>query len=209
MTLTAILASAILMGASAEPIPATTQPVTDPMGVVPNLAFQHIDPVIRDFDNSVEYVTISGVQVMRIESRGRVVLLIPNSCSLNGCAGLRLLAGVNETASPEAINQFNATTPIARAYLNADGKVEMMHYMVGDYGVTRGSLIVNIGAFFAGMDKWTEEYSRGVLVQSVDFEPLMEGEAVAENHISREVLDLLWQDPSLHNQSASSDEVAR
>ncbi|WP_370338578.1 YbjN domain-containing protein [Parvularcula marina] len=197
---------AILVSAAAGLLGAAfAQPVTDPTGVVPNLSFENIEPVIRSFDESITMVNQNGVRLIRIESRGRVVLLQENGCTRGGCAGLMIFAGFDETTDLETINQYNATTPSQRALLDQDGRVVLLHYVIGDFGVTRGSLIVNIGAFFAGIDKWQEEFSRGVLVKSVKFDPLLDENAVAESHISREVLDLLWEDPSLYNQAKTQE----
>ncbi|MEM9234302.1 MAG: YbjN domain-containing protein, partial [Pseudomonadota bacterium] len=104
----------------------------------------------------------------------------------------------------ETINRFNAETPVARAYLNPNGQVELMHYMIADYGITSGSLMVNIGAFMSAIDKWSGEYSSGNLSNTVSFRPLIADEST-DQHLSQDAMTAMWSDATLINGAAGND----
>lgn len=166
LTMIATAMTAISSAALAQPA------VSDPSTVLPHVGFSSIEAVIRAVDPTVSYSGEGQNRKMLLSAGDIDVQLSQNACNQMGtCAGLILMSHLNETGSLDMINKFNATTPAARAFINDQGKVTLMHYIIGDFGVTKGSLVVNIGAFFSSVDKWNRGYSEQNLGNVVTFEP--------------------------------------
>lgn len=194
----AVSAAALLSSAIAQPN------YDDPMAVMPHLGLSQIEPFIKAVDPNAEIIQFGPAKALRLEDGGNIVLLISNACNQTGeCAGLVMLSLFQETPAAEKINAFNADTPVARAFIEPNsGNLNIFSYLIGDFGVTQGSLIMHIASFFGAVSKWQDEYSSNNLANTIAFEPLVEGaESLSFNqsHISQELLEEIWANETVVN----------
>ena len=200
--------------ATSAALPASAQNAAalgNPTELVPHLGYSAIDPVIRSVDPSISYRDFRGQKVLRIASNGFVIAAIPNGCDDQGkCPGLILMSVFEDGASAAAYTEYNASTPSARVFQNSDGSTTLFHYIIGDFGVTKGSLLVNIVAFFGSAQKWSQSTSSPDLSNTVSFEPLTgttDAEtAFGEIHLSQDLMEDMLADPSMH--TTASDTAA-
>lgn len=122
--------------------------------VLPNFNAGPLVATLQQANLNPEIQTISGSEVLVLNSGNQKILLRPRVCN-PGCAGLLMYSVMGGGASPSAITTYNANTPPTKAF-QANGNVFLMRYLIADYGVTKGSLLVNIGVFDNTVAKWTE-----------------------------------------------------
>lgn len=198
-------AAAISIGFAATASAQSGAPVSNPTGLVPTLTLETVQPVLNEVGFSTNIATLSnGGRLMEVRYGNRLILLESQACaSSSSCAGLAMYAILTGSTSLSQVNAFNQVSKPARATIS-DGVLMLDRYLIGDYGVTRGSFIVDIAVFVSMIDQW---YAfSGSMATSVDYEPLIADDtakianemspAQAETHqgeIDPAVLDYLRQ----------------
>ena len=196
-------------------VPAKAQRLVDnPGGVLPGVSFDQGEPVLRDAGMSTQRRVIDGTPVLVVQANGRILNLQNRACSLQGeCGGLWMFAFLDDSAPLSTMSRFNQVSKPARANL-LDGKVVLDRYLIADYGITRGSLVVNVGVFAASVDQWFAFNEASGPQQRVSFDPIMAppsqglsqpmaGTVNSFDHETTELLGKLLRNGSLANSAAA------
>jgi hypothetical protein len=135
--------------------------VPNPTGSVSNLALETVGPVLRDAGLNITANFSGKAELMLAEMGGRNVILAEEACTApTKCAGLMIIALINDQAGADVVNEFNSRQKPARATSMQEG-VMLDHYLMADYGTTRGTLVVNIGVMMAMIDGWFQYRQNG------------------------------------------------
>lgn len=165
------------------PALALTQPSTDidQQRIIETLSFGDILPVLQRYGVNYQVGDMGGRPVAKAYMGGTEVTLVPNVCTADHrCAGLSLYAFSPMAGTTAVMTDFNRTTPVARVTPGPDGGAMLYHYVIGDHGVTQGSLMVNLRAFASSTQKWESVAGRGSS-RVVSFTPLVrDGPPVSE-----------------------------
>ncbi|MEO0399984.1 MAG: YbjN domain-containing protein [Pseudomonadota bacterium] len=125
-------------------------PVIDPNGVVENFNIQTIAPVLAELGIPYQRRNQNGYDILMadIGIEGVTAIFWPRVCGAtrDACAGLVMRAYYTGASNLELNNRFNLTTPPIAAMTDGSS-VFAQRYLIGNYGVTRGSLAVNIKVF--------------------------------------------------------------
>ncbi len=135
---------------------ASAQGLPNPNGVVPNVSFVAIQPVLDDLGATYTLQKRGDTDVLVVQAGNRTLLLRQNACSGYGnCAGLIMEAviGGGDLPPPQMVNYYNQLSYVSTAVLYNNALV-LERYLIADYGTTRGSLAVNIMAFTNGINEW-------------------------------------------------------
>lgn len=134
---------------------ASAQGIANPTGVVANVSFVAIQPLLSEIGATYSMQKIGDNDVLVVKAGPRTLLFRQAACSGYGnCAGLIMEAVINDQLPPEQmINYFNQLSNVSTAvrYNNA---LVLERYLIADYGITRGSLAVNIMAFTNSINDW-------------------------------------------------------
>lgn len=198
----ALLSVASLVGASTVGSVAAAQPqIANPNQVLPNVGFQYIVPVLQEAGFNVQQVNLDNQTVLRVQSGNSVVIMYRRACQQNAdCAGLWMLAFLNEGRPLPLLNRFNTVSKPARASI-LNGNVVLDRYLIADYGVTKGSFLVNVGVFFSMIDQW-RQFAQNEGPVAVSFEPLAAAatsSSVTSSHEEQDLFRNISYDPSLWN----------
>ncbi len=173
--------------------------VANPTGVVPNLALSNIQPVLQEAGFGAQVQVIQGEQMLRVTYNDFVMYMSARACRADGnCAGLWMLAPLNDSASMTTINSFNQNSKPARATV-VGTQVLLDRYLIADYGITRGSFLVNTAVMFGMIEQWFE-FKASAQAQRVSFTPLIPeigapGDATSRDHEFGELVSNLLAAP--------------
>lgn len=154
--------------------PAAAQLVSEPRKLI-GLSYDEIEAVAEDSGWPVERVTEGGDTVLVVTIGGRRVVMWPRACdSDDRCGGLYIFSLIPSQSSSALTNGFNVQYNPARATLR-DGQVVLDRYVIGDFGITRGSLSIELQVQAKLIDDWWA-YSKAHKIRgtAVAFEPLFE-----------------------------------
>lgn len=125
----------------------------------------------RSFQND------DGTQGVAATISGRELVMIPTACDQRGtCKGLYTYALIPDDPEVIDLNSFNLAFNPARA-TTQDGILVLDNYLVGDYGVVRGSLAVHLKVQADLITAWWEfrqnmtSPGHSSTAQTVSFQP--------------------------------------
>ena len=128
--------------------------------VLPNLNVEMVQLVLDEagMDTEMLYSEDLGEYVL-VKHDGKKAVLINKACTDPGCYGLLAVAFVDGDPDAEEINEFNANVNSATLVRLDDGSLMIRRYLIGDYGVTRGSLEVDVRVLLDLIDTWNDWWS--------------------------------------------------
>jgi hypothetical protein len=173
LSATVAIAAAIGM-AAAQPLsnPAMgSGPVSNPAGLT-DLQLGSLAQVIRDAGLPVEQIEFGNSTGLGVTINNRKVALFPTACDTK-CNGLYILAPIPDQASAAQANGFNIRYNPARATIR-DGALVLDRYIIADYGMTRGGLIIELLVQADMINLWWDYKQSGPT--EVSFAPLFDGE---------------------------------
>ena len=130
--------------------------VSNPRGIVPSVSLSDVAPVLEEMGAQVEIGSGENAGAMLVRYQGRVLIFRERACRSAGvCYGLQMVAKITASTDFNTVNQFNTGSPPTRAVL-VGGDLFLDRYLIADFGITRGSLAVNVAVFTKGIDKWFE-----------------------------------------------------
>lgn len=133
--------------------PASAQMLSDRQTVIP-ITFEALETFLDDAGWRYERRIASGEDVIVAEIEKRTIILWPRACNQDGvCAGLLSFAVIGDLASAKEVNRFNNRFHAARATLR-EGRVIMDSYTYADFGVVRGSLLIELAVLAGLVDDW-------------------------------------------------------
>jgi hypothetical protein len=180
---------------------AAAQAISRPTELVPSVAFEDITPVLAELGWQTNVRAVNGQQLMEVRTPNAILVFRRRACTSEAsCAGLWMFAFMDDQESLGVINEFNQSSKPARATI-VNNKVVLDRYLIADYGITRGSLMVNVVTFASMVDVW-RNFTRQRGAVAVSFEPLLGGglpRTVGRSHDERDFLELVVGDPSLLN----------
>ncbi|MGV6819471.1 MAG: hypothetical protein ACWA5T_03115 [Parvularcula sp.] len=182
--------------------------INNASGIIPSVSLSDIEPVLKEVGFETEIKTINNESLMVVRALGKTLVMFPKACQPDGsCAGLWMFAYLNGTSSLEAVNSFNQVAKPARASM-VNNKVVLDRYLIADYGITRGSFIINVGVMAGMVDQWFQ-YSKIQGPVAVSFEPLIgpsdSESASSVGHKDLDMLRSLSVDAGLSNAPADAD----
>ena len=196
----AALAATVLAGIGA----ASAQMVSEPRELI-GFNFEDLETLAADAGWGSYRADDGTSEVLVITIDGRKLVLWPRACSSEGrCGGLYVFALVPFQASSALTNAFNVKFNPARATIR-DGQVVLDRYLIGDFGVVRGSLWIDLQAQAKMIDDWWEfaEDNR-VRATAVSFNPLL-AEKWPENETVSSHFDEIKLSPALLDQVAAGN----
>ena len=192
-------ATAFLTSAYAQ----TGAPVANPSGILRSLSFDDISPILTELGYTTEQVNQNGQTALVVRSAdGRTMLFKETVCRQPGtCAGLWMIAIINDTASTDMVNNFNSQARTTRASVQ-EGVVFLDRYLIADYGTARGSFAVNATVFKNVIDLWFQftSQSRGT-ANTISFNATQDGYRPEIDAETRAFLDAVIADGSFGNGS--------
>ncbi|MEM9234303.1 MAG: hypothetical protein AAGA69_08705 [Pseudomonadota bacterium] len=153
---------------------AAAQLVSDPRRLT-GLSFDELESLASESGWSTERISQNNDTVLVVDIKGRKVVLWPRACDGAGrCGGLYIFSLIPAQASSTLTNGFNVQYNPARATLR-DGQVVLDRYLIGDFGITRGGLSIELQVQAKLIDDWWT-YARAHKVKgtAVSFRPLLE-----------------------------------
>lgn len=170
------VASLVGLGATAGPTSsalAATQLTPEPRRLM-TFAMADLEALARDQGWLAErYTDPQGIEVLLIAVSGRRLALWPRACDEMGrCGGLYAFAVLPVGASSIVTNAFNARFPPARATVR-EGRVILDRYVVGDFGVARGSLAIDLQLLARLIDDFHAFHAGNGATWNAGFDPLL------------------------------------
>ncbi|MEL6365589.1 MAG: hypothetical protein AAFR11_12205 [Pseudomonadota bacterium] len=130
---------------------AQSAPVSNPTGLLPTLTLEAVAPLFAEAGFSVR----RDGQYLVINVSGRTVVAEAAACrSANDCDGLFLYAIANSRSSAAVAAEFNRRQRIARSVYVDETSVALDRYLIGDFGVARGSVVVDVYVLASMLDNW-------------------------------------------------------
>lgn len=138
---------------------AQNAPVADPTGVILNMNFESIRPVLEEVGFEVQDEVVGQINALAVTYDGKKAFLQPTACNSGDCLGLVMTALLTPTNTPtqDQVTAFNVNLNAGNAVLS-DGQLYLKNYVVADYGVTRGSFVIDVAVFISLIDNWFEMY---------------------------------------------------
>ncbi|MEX0644506.1 MAG: hypothetical protein WD076_04305 [Parvularculaceae bacterium] len=172
--------------------------------MISNVSLEAVQPVLSEAGFTVTPNLEGKAEFMLVEYGGRKLILGETVCeAANSCDGLVIFGLLTDTAGTDVVNDFNSRQNPARAVATPDNVV-IDHYIMADYGMVRGSLVVNVGVMFNMIDRWFE-FRRGVTgANTISYETVGGGVAHQDPRLSAltlQAVSSLSADPSLRNGS--------
>lgn len=151
----AVAAAALSIASAIAPAFAQQQdPVSRPRDIISSYALENVVPVLNELGFQTTQSEANGARAVTATRNGRTLLVLETVCAQPGsCAGLWMIALINESVSTETTNAFNSATRTVRAS-TTNGALYLDRYLIGDYGAARGSLAVNFEVFAQSIDLW-------------------------------------------------------
>jgi len=148
---------AVLSAAALCVAPAFAQqpdPVSRPRDIISSYALENVIPVLNELGFQSTQSEANGARAVTATRNGRTILVLETVCKQPGsCAGLWMIALINDSVSAETVNAFNSATRTVRAS-TTNNALYLDRYLIGDYGAARGSLAVNFEVFVQSIDLW-------------------------------------------------------
>ncbi|MAK62635.1 MAG: hypothetical protein CMK09_16825 [Ponticaulis sp.] len=136
---------------------APQQVISNPLGLIQNFNPETIEPLITEVGLNVRRQTIGGSEAVIVsDARNWELVLQPTACgAAAGCLGLIMLAKPDIATQPTAqqVMQYNANNNFMTAVMDG-GNVWLRDYLVANYGVTRGSFIVELTLLYGALEQW-------------------------------------------------------
>lgn len=170
-SLTALFAGVMVLMLSG---PAAAQLVSEPRKLI-GINFNDLEALAVESGWDTERITQDGDSVLVVNIKGRRVVMWPRACDSEGrCGGLYIFSLIPSQASSALTNGFNVQYNPARATLR-DGQVVLDRYIIGDFGVTRGGLSIELQVQAQLIDDWWD-YAKAHKIRgtAVSFNPLLE-----------------------------------
>ncbi len=163
-----------LLGAALFTTNASAQLVTSPRELT-GLKLDDLAALAIECGWSAEHVTDDDDDALLIvEINQRKLVLHPHACDRNGhCGGLYVFALIPSQASSQTVNDFNVHFNPARATIR-EGQVVLDRYIIGDFGVARGTLSIELQVQAGLIDDWWDfTRDRQANAMQVSFNPLL------------------------------------
>lgn len=142
-TAMALTAAALCFSGAA----AQNEVISNPNQIVPNVALSQVTPLLDEAGYEYQLNQTEEETVLYVTVNGTNMMLMPRVCqSETDCDGLWMLALIDGAIDQNIINEFNNNSPATRAAVRGN-QVWLDRYLIADYGITRGSLVINIEVF--------------------------------------------------------------
>lgn len=169
-----VVVSAIAAALSFAGMAFAQAPVSNPTALA-DFKIPNLQALTSEMGWQSNVVTEGGQQVLIVSINSRQVALWPVACNpqTGACAGLYCFALIPDRTSAAVANDFNVAFNPARATIR-DGQVVLDRYIIGDYGVARGSLVIDLAVQADLINQWWNfKQSQSVSAQ-VAFAPILE-----------------------------------
>lgn len=131
-------------------------PLSNPTGTVPSVALEYVAPILREAGFSVQENFNGNANIMLADAFGRKIFFVENACqSATDCKGLRILAALSDSATAQRVNDFNLSYNATRAIAAPEG-VLLDHYVIADFGISRGAIFVTAAVVASTINLWFE-----------------------------------------------------
>lgn len=145
---------------------------------VMSFSLDELVTLIKDAGWQAEPFNEDGLTGVTLTIGTRQLALVPTACVSSGnCKGLYTYALIPDNPGAADLNKFNLSHNPARA-ITQNGTLVLDNYIVGDYGVVRGSLAVHLLVQASLIDAWWQfrqgDKNEIDLSKSVAFSPLGE-----------------------------------
>lgn len=126
-------------------------------GLIVDMTTENVLAPLHEVGLEASIEKFDGQDAVAVTYNGRTGYLIPKACDEVKCDGLMMISVINpaQPATHEQISYFNAEMNAGNAVLSA-GTLYLKKYVVADYGVTRGSFLIDVVVFLSMIDKWYE-----------------------------------------------------
>lgn len=124
-------------------------PISNPTQVVANYNMTALEAILTELNIPHSRQTRGdGVPYLRSQINGLNILLVPSACQAGSCKGLEMVTFFfDHTATVENIQKYNQFHKPTRMFVDQNGRTFFTRYLIGDYGYTKGSFVVNLAVF--------------------------------------------------------------
>lgn len=168
-----------LLGAASLVMPSQAQTLKDRQTVIP-ITLDSLQAMLDEAGWPNQQTKTAGEDIIVAKFDGKTIVLWPQACSdLGVCSGLLSFASLGDTANTAQVNQFNNRHHAARASLR-NGHVILDSYTYADFGVVRGSLLIELAVLAKLVDDWWI-YDRQMAEARSTFQPIQQVAYTDEN----------------------------
>ena len=183
---------------------ASAQLVSNPRQLM-GFGFDDLERFAEDAGWTSYRVNEEESEVLVLTVRERRLVLWPRACdSRDICRGLYIFALIPSQASSAKTNAFNVEYNPARATIR-DGQVVLDRYLIGDFGVSRGTLSIELQVQAELIDDWWAfTQTNKASATAVAYDPLLENYATETPSLDMH-FDSLDLSPSLLDKIAAGN----
>ena len=148
--------------------------VSNPRGVIRAFDLANLENIVGELGGEIvgRQTMDSGNQVMGAKFGGLTIVLAPRACdgeNQTQCRGLVMEALFRDRVPLSVANNYNSNEFSTKAVVIDDGRAFTQRYLIADYGMSRGTLAVNIAVFAMATDNFIKLIRQGATANQISF----------------------------------------